>query len=116
VTLLRVVAGRPARPAEPGLMWRHPPGDLPGRACWWITLPCWHPGPGSPGEVSWRTTDQASRPPHGLWAVSGAPPLITVTPSIDIERWVQPPGGGPPVRDGSHWHGWITAGVLVDAR
>lgn len=97
---------------EPGTMWRYERGDADGRECWWIVLPNWHPEAG-PSEVSWRTTDRASKPPHEMWAVSGEPPNLTVTPSIDIERWV--PNGTPGgfARDGSHWHGFITNGELV---
>jgi hypothetical protein len=96
---------------EPGMMWRYPPGDVPGRECWWIVLPNWHAGeaPG-PSEVSWRTTDRASSPPHEMWQVSGDPPVLTVTPSVDVERWL--PDG---TRDGSYWHGFIRNGVLEPA-
>ena len=93
---------------EPGLMWRYPPGDVPGRECWWIVLPNWHPDPAGYMEISWRTTDRASAAPHDMWDVSGTPPLLTVTPSIDVERWL--PDG---TRDGSYWHGFITNGELV---
>lgn len=93
---------------EPGLMWRYPPGDVPGRECWWIVLPNRKPDPGGYMEISWRTTDRASSPPHGMWDVTGSPPVITVTPSIDVECW-RPDG----TRDGSYWHGFITNGELV---
>jgi hypothetical protein len=99
---------------EPGMMWRYPPGDIPGRESWWIVLPNWKPDPGGYMEISWRTTDRATREPHELWGVTGDPPLITVDVSIDVECWTTPPGGGDPVRDGSYWHGWIHAGELVD--
>lgn len=95
------------------MMWRYPPGDIDGRECWWIELP---PDsrigtPGHPGNLSWRTTDRASEPPHEMWDVSGTPPLLTVTPSIDVECWVI--RGGKTVRDGSYWHGHITNGVFT---
>lgn len=93
---------------EPGLMWRYPPGDVPGRECWWIVLPNWKPDPGGYMEISWRTTDRASSPPHVMWDVTGAPPLITVTPSVDVECW-----RSDGTRDGSYWHGCITNGELV---
>jgi hypothetical protein len=48
-----------------------------------------------------------------MWEVSGTPPLITVSPSIDVCRFVQRDGEW--VRDGSYWHGWIRAGELVGA-
>jgi hypothetical protein len=96
-----------------GMMWRYVDGDVPGRECWWIILP---PSPdqgkpGHPGQLSWRTTDKASAPPHQMWNVSGIPPKITVTPSIDILRYVDKNGKW--VREGSYWHGFITAGEIV---
>jgi len=106
---LRIVAGPPDdRPGDPGTMWRYPPGDEAGRECWWIVLPNTKPDPGGYKEISWRTTDHASAPPHGTWDVSGAPPLLTVTPSIDIQCW-----RADGVRDGSYWHGFITNGELI---
>ena len=107
---------------EAGLMWRYPPGDEDGRECWWIELPKTHPDlgtPGHPGTLSWRTTDRASDPPHEMWTVTGTPPLITVTPSIDVLRFVKrgwlDPATGRPVfeHEGSYWHGFITNGELV---
>ena len=79
---------------EPGAMWREPEEDLHGRECWAIVLPN--------GRV-WRTTDPASDPPHQMWDVSGEPPALTVSPSINDSS----PRGG--------WHGWITSGELVGA-
>ncbi len=105
----------------PGMIWRYPEGDLPDRECWWIVLPNDKPvEPGLPGQISWRTTDRASDPPHQLWDVSGTAPLLTVTPSIDVECWRNFPdvhervARGEPgsYRDGSHWHGFITDGWL----
>ena len=97
---------------EPGMMWRYPAGDKNGRECWWIVLPSDYPlgVPGAPSEISWRTTDLASKPPHEMWQVTGTPPLITVTPSIDVERWLV--RDGQTVREGSYWHGHITNGEL----
>lgn len=102
------------------MMWRYPLGDEDGRKCWWIELPLTHPDigkPGHPGRMSWCTTDRASDPPHEMWAISGEPPLITVTPSIDVLRFVRGPDdaeGNPTwVREGSYWHGYITAGRFV---
>ena len=96
---------------EPGTMWRYPPGDADGRLCWWIVLPNNYPDPGGYMEISWRTTDRASSPPHQMWDVSGRAPNLTVTPSVDVERWVS--RDGQTVRDGSYWHGFITSGELV---
>ena len=112
-TALRIVEPFPPNGGEPGMMWRYPEGDEGGRECWWIALP---PDsrigtPGHPSRLSWRTTDRASDPPHEMWNVSGTPPRLTVTPSIDVECWVKRDGGT--VRDGSYWHGHITDGVLT---
>lgn len=99
---------------EPGMMWRYPEGDEDGREAWWVILPNAHPDlgtPGHPSQLSWRTTDRASDPPHDMWAISGEPPNITVTPSIDVLRFVKQ--GDQWVRDGSYWHGFITNGELV---
>lgn len=113
---LRIVEPFPEQ-REPGMMWRHLAGDAAGRESWWIVLPN-HPDlgtPGHPSQLSWRTTDRASDPPHQMWDVSGIAPLITVTPSIDVERWVVREIDGKPrsVREGSYWHGFITNGVLT---
>lgn len=63
----------------------------PGGESWLIALP-------DGGE--WITTQKATGGGH--WTVTGAPPLITVQPSI----WHNAPKG---------WHGWIRNGELVDA-
>jgi hypothetical protein len=111
---LRILDKPPAGEREPGMMWRYPSGDEAGRECWWIVLPSTRPrAPGYASEVSWRTTDRASSPPHEMWAVSGVPPLIAVSPSVDAECWGM--RDGQPAREGSYWHGWIRDGALVDA-
>ena len=114
-TPLRIVEPfPPLENREPGMMWRYPPGDRDGRESWWIVLPSSHPDlgtPGHPSSLSWRTTDRASSPPHEMWNVVGSPPLITVTPSLDVLRFVK--RGDEWVRDGSYWHGFITNGELV---
>jgi hypothetical protein len=46
-----------------------------------------------------------------MWDVSGEPPLLTVTPSIDVECWVL--RDGETVREGSYWHGFITNGAFA---
>lgn len=107
---LRIVGAAPDGEREPGLMWRYPPGDVPGRMCWWIILPNTR---GDGVEVSWRTTDRASSPPHEMWDLSGAPSALTVSPSIDVEFWRVIDGKS--VRDGSYWHGWIRSGMLEPA-
>ena len=120
LTALRIVEKPPSGEREAGMMWRYPSGDEAGRECWWIVLPCTHPDlgtPGHPSQLSWRTTDRASEPPHEMWDVSGTPPLITVSPSIDVERWVRGPddADGKPtyVREGSYWHGHIVNGEMT---
>lgn len=109
---------------EPGAMWRYERGDAEGRECWWVVLPNTRlpladalrlereahidSGYSGPTEIAWRTTDRAYDPPHAMWEVSGTPPLITVTPSIDV-MCLLPDG----TRDGSYWHGFITNGEIV---
>lgn len=111
---LRVVDRPPVGEPEPGMMWRYPDGDEGGRECWWIVLPNTKPRePGYASEITWRTTDRASRAPHEMWQVTGTPPLITVSPSVDVECWVT--RDGQTVREGSYWHGWIRNGELVTA-
>jgi hypothetical protein len=41
----------------------------------------------------------ATDPPHGYWTRTGEPPLITVTPSLNVND--------------EQWHGWLTNGVLM---
>jgi len=48
-----------------------------------------------------------------MWQVSGTPPVLTVSPSIDVECWVM--RDGQTVREGSYWHGFIRDGELTDA-
>ena len=100
----------------PGAMWRYQECDEPGRESWWIVLPNDHPDlgtPGHPGRLAWRTTDRAWEPPHQQWEVTGTAPLLTVRPSIDVVRMVFKDDAW--VREGSYWHGYITAGILHDA-
>jgi hypothetical protein len=115
VIALRVVDPFPPLAVRvPGMMWRYAEGDKEGRECWWIELPQDHPDlgtPGHPGRISWRTTDRASDPPHEMWTVTGTPPALTVTPSIDVLRYVRK--GDESVHEGSYWHGFITAGEIV---
>jgi hypothetical protein len=99
---------------EPGMMWRYPDGDTGDRECWWIVLPNTKPRePGYASEITWRTTDRASAPPHEMWQVTGTAPALTVSPSIDVECWIV--RDGETARDGSYWHGWIRDGELVGA-
>lgn len=99
-TRLRIVEPFPnVEDREPGMMWPYQGG-------WWIILPN-HPDIGTPGhpyELSWRTTDKASDGQE--WQVTGTAPNLTVSPSIDVLRFVDGE------RKGSYWHGWITDGVM----
>lgn len=74
----------------PGDMWRAPEWDFAedGVECWAIVMP--H------GSVFYTTDKDRGE----LWNVTGEPPEITVTPSIN---------------DPGRWHGFITNGELVDA-
>lgn len=38
-------------------------------------------------------------PPHGYWTRTGEPPLVTVTPSLNVNN--------------EQWHGWLTNGELA---
>lgn len=112
MTQLRIVDKPFPEEEEIGMMWRYPPGDEAGRECWWIILPNEKPiGPGYPSHISWRTTDRESKEPHEMWDISGIPPKITVRPSIDVECWLVD-NRGKSYRDGSHWHGFITDGMI----
>jgi hypothetical protein len=96
------------------MMWRAPSDDEDGRECWWIVLPDTHPEigiPGNPSEITWRTTERAFSEPHQMWDVSGTPPRITVSPSIDVMRFVV--RNGQSLREGSYWHGHIRDGQFV---
>jgi uncharacterized protein DUF6527 len=79
-----------------GAMWREPGHDVDGIECWAILLP---------NRAVWYTTQTTGRV-GGVWqrwTVTGTPPLITVTPSIDDRDPHNP------------WHGWIRDGELVPA-
>jgi hypothetical protein len=81
---------------DPGAMWRQPDLDRDAREAWVIVLPN--------RAGIWWTTYLADGPEGGrMWNVTGEPPSITVTPSINA-------GDGP----GPHnWHGHITNGVMT---
>lgn len=51
------------------------------------------------GGYCWHTNAESTKDGEGLWNVSGEPPNLTVTPSINI---------GPEI-----WHGFITNGELT---
>lgn len=61
-----------------------------------------------PGPICWcvdvRATDKATgkRLDYG-WTVTGQPPRITLTPSVDTSGPLRPNG----------WHGWIKDGVIT---
>lgn len=79
-----------------GSMWRVPSRDEPDRECWCIVLPNM--------AGLWHTTE---RDPEGRqWSVSGEPPHLTVTPSINAEvHFMDGRVGG--------WHGFITNGEMT---
>lgn len=111
---LRIVEPPGWEAMETGMMWRDPAGDRDGRECWTIVLPQSHPDigtPGHPSRILWTTTDRAYNG-SGMWVVAGTAPGLTVTPSIDVLRFVKGPDGKH-IRDGSYWHGFITNGELV---
>lgn len=57
-----------------------------------------------PNGSAWCTRDRAARPGNSFgpqWTITGTPPRITVTPSIDDRDPARP------------WHGWIRDGVLI---
>lgn len=90
-------------------------------------LECWHPGGVSRvGAMVWRYHQlwdydleprplphlgvmtpaglvcldcPESEPPHEKWTRVGEPPLVTVTPSLNVNH--------------DTWHGWLTDGVLT---
>jgi hypothetical protein len=116
-TPLRIVERQPWEARAAGMMWRYPAGDESGRECWWIILPHTHPdlrSPGHPSHINFLTTQRAADPPHGMWAITGTAPRITVKPSIDCLRHVRKlvDGKMTSVREGSYWHGSITDGVM----
>jgi hypothetical protein len=85
---------------DPGAMWRWPDLDRDGREAWVIVLPN--------RAGIWWTTYIADDDPDGgstgrMWEVTGEPPNITVSPSINAGD-----GPGP-----GNWHGWIKDGVMT---
>lgn len=76
---------------DAGDMWHEPELDGEHGECWAIVLPN--------GRV-WRTNVSGS---DGYWEVTGTPPHITVSPSINDTS----PRGG--------WHGWIRNGEMEPA-
>lgn len=84
---------------SPGAVMRTPWRDVDGRS------PAWHVC--LPNRTWWNTNDRASTGPGNelgpYWDVTGTPPGITVSPSIDDRSSSRP------------WHGWIRSGVLEPA-
>lgn len=78
-----------------GLMWRMPDDDIDGRESWFIVLPN--------NAGGWQTTDRSairgSTEMGPRWEVTGEPPEISVSPSIDASP---------------HWHGWIRNGAFTE--
>ena len=82
----------------PGAMIRSPWRDIDGRPPSWTVF--------LPNGATWNTNDRAAGSGSQFgpyWEVTGEPPLITVTPSIDDRDPARP------------WHGWIRAGFLEAA-
>lgn len=73
---------------DAGAMFRWEPFDKNDREAWCIVLPN--------GAGLWWTTYEDDDS-HQLWDVSGEPPNITVSPSINA----------------GVWHGFITDGVMT---
>lgn len=79
---------------DPGAMFRYPEFDRDGRECWCIALPN--------KAGLWWTTYEADGSGE-MWDVTGVPPNITVSPSINA-------GDGPGV---GNWHGFIKDGEMT---
>lgn len=84
----------------PGAMIRATWRDYDGRPPGWVVF--------LPNGTCWNTNDRAAAAGPGnqlgpYWRVTGEPPRITVTPSIDDRSPSRP------------WHGWIRDGELVQA-
>ena len=92
------VQGHPAALTDdPGAMWREPDWDVDGREGWAIVLPN-HAGL---FYTTMRAPDAEGK--RILWDVTGTPPRITVSPSINA-------GDNPGV---GNWHGHINDGVMT---
>lgn len=81
---------------DPGAMWRWPDLDRDGREAWVIVLP-------NRAGIWWTTYLADGTDPPQMWDVTGEPPNITVSPSINAGD-----GPGP-----GNWHGWIRDGVMT---
>jgi hypothetical protein len=86
---------------DPGAMWRWPDLDRDGREAWVIVLPnragiWWTTYVADDSNIDGSTTGR-------MWEVTGEPPNITVTPSINAGD-----GAGP-----GNWHGHINDGVMT---
>ena len=84
----RVGRGPDGPMLDPGDMWHEPELDGEHGECWAVVLPN--------GRI-WRTNVSGS---DGYWTVTGTPPQITVSPSIND---TDPRGG---------WHGFIRNGEM----
>lgn len=79
---------------DPGAMWRVPDWDKEGREGWAIVLP---------NRAGLFFTTMREHGNGAMWDVTGTPPNITVSPSINAGD-----GPGP-----GNWHGHITDGVMT---
>lgn len=81
---------------DPGAMWRAPELDRDGREAWCVVLP-------NRAGVWWTTYLADGDGGGRMWEVTGEPPNITVSPSINAGD-----GDGP-----GNWHGWIKDGAMT---
>jgi Family of unknown function (DUF6527) len=80
----------------PGAMIRAKWRDIDGRPPAWVVF--------LPNGTTWCTSDRAAADGNAVgpyWEVTGTPPLITVSPSIDDRN------------PGRPWHGWIRSGEMT---
>ena len=84
---------------RPGMMW---PSELHGPSgSGYSVVLCRHEDKaGVDWPIIWHTRSSADQDGQPMWNVTGTPPEITVTPSINVI---------------GYWHGWIRNGELLDA-
>ncbi len=97
---LRIIPAEGAfEKAEVGDMWRTPKNDHDGRECWHIRLPDKGVNPNW-GNYWYTTAGTQDSNGWNAWEVTGEPPNITVSPSINI-------------LGENGWHGHIKEGEIV---
>ncbi len=83
---------------EPGMMW--PLELLDEDSAGYSVVLCRHTDKaGRNWPIMWHTRQPAAGTPGARWLVTGQPPNLTVTPSINVV---------------GVWHGWIRNGELVE--